>query len=132
MFKLPQPYQPPTCPACGESTVSLRARSFGEFLKILFIIGLLAYVTLSVLLGLMAITSEFSGKNGPSPFEWMQPIARQLLFQVFALGGFIAGFLMFYWIWFEDLLEQWRRKRQGPDASPKHKYTCRYCGHQWG
>lgn len=134
MFRNAKPYQPPTCPACGESTVSLRARSVGEFFKILFIIGLLAYVLVSVLLGLMGMASEFPGKNGPSPFQWMQPIAHQPLFQILVAGGFIAGILMFYWMWFESMLENWRKKRKGPDeeSSPRHKYTCRYCGHQWG
>jgi len=41
-------YQPPTCPAYGASVISLRPRSFGEFLKILFAPGLLAYAVLRV------------------------------------------------------------------------------------
>ena len=126
-------YQPPICPACGESVISLRPRSFGEFLKILFALGLLAYAVLGTYLGMVSMASEYPGKTGSIPLEWLQPLVRQPGFQVFVAGGYLAGFLLFYLDWFESLIEKWRRRRADPEAEsrPKHKYTCRYCGHQW-
>jgi len=127
-------YQPPACPVCGESVISLRPRSLGEFLKIIFALGLFAYAVLGTFLGMVSIAAEHpSQKEAIFLFGWMQPYTHQPIFQIFIVGGYAAGFLLFYLDWFESLTENWRKKRAKDEGEPppQHKYTCRYCGHQW-
>lgn len=73
-------YQPPICPACGESVISLRPRSFGEFLKIIFALGLFAYAVLGTFLGMVSMAAEHPSQKEAiflfAPSLATQPWAR--------------------------------------------------------
>jgi hypothetical protein len=54
-------------------------------------------------------------------------------FQMFVYGGLIAGILIFYIDWFEELYRKWKAKHaeENPDYVHRDTHRCRNCGHQW-
>jgi hypothetical protein len=129
-------HRTPTCPACGQRvSSSFFPVKVNEKVKVVLVILLLIYMSSSVFLCFLSIPPGFMLKHGqPVPgFPWMQPIAREPMFQGFVAGGIALGILVFYWEWGQTLFENWREKRGDIKGkpSPAHRYTCRSCGHQW-
>lgn len=143
------------CPACGRP---LKAGFFQFTLhptvKLILVILLLSYIGLSILF--LALSTSPDHRRGCGPTDYrisvfpiyprdpercqpgevylaLKPLSQKPVVQVLVAGGLLAGILIFYWDWAQNLVEGWRKKRAEADekeGKPK-PHKCRTCGRTW-
>jgi hypothetical protein len=123
----------PACPACGQP-VSPGFFKISEKVKMVLVLALVGYVIASALLLGLSLPPEMRRHQRTAEWDtWMQPLSREPAFQIVVGVGVALGVLIFYWDWFQNMYENWQKKREKPVKEPKavYKYKCRVCGREW-
>jgi hypothetical protein len=143
--------QAPVCPSCGQP-VKIGFK-INDKIKMLLVILSLSYVVLSTILTGMSSPPEMRRGCGaydwrwqvpyitPDPnrckdtefTSWMKQINKTPAFQIFVGGGLATGVFILYWDWFQEVYQNWQKKRKklSQESRKRYKYKCHNCGKQW-
>jgi hypothetical protein len=139
------------CPSCG--TPVKRKFQVSEKVKIALTLLLVGYVVFSVYIFLAGappemrrgcrsidyrihlpfVTRNFDHCRESEYYKFVETLRVIPGFQMFVYGGLLAGILIFYYDWFEEMYRKWKEKRaaENPNNEIRCKNKCRNCGREW-
>lgn len=139
------------CPSCG--TPVKPKFQVNEKVKMTLALLLVGYVLICVMIFLAGTPVEMRKGCGsfdyrihlpfftPNPERcretetslWFESMLNLPGIQLFIGGGLLAGLLIFYYDWFEEMYRKWKAKRtaENPDNEIRYKNKCQNCGRQW-
>jgi hypothetical protein len=123
----------PACPSCG-LPVKSGGFKISEKAKTALAIFVVGYFMVSGLLLRASLPPEMRRRQRTVEWDaWLQPLAREPVFQIIVGVGLGLGILIFYWDFFHEIYANWQAKRKEIVKEPKkaYRYKCRACGREW-